>query len=140
MNFTGHWIGDWHGGTGVIDKHLLAGKVSLPHREFEPRTPLLVVETELRELVVIVRIGLDVLFPEQLACDALTFELLMNGGEIRLSESGLWSSAWGKELAPELSFAQVIRERPGDLGGVRRLEIFVDDAGRDFERGGDLML
>jgi hypothetical protein len=64
----------------------------------------------------------------------------MNSGEIRLSEGWLWSGAWRKELTPELGFAQIIRERPGNVGGIGRLEIFVDNAGRDFERGGDLML
>src|SRR5262245_60530349 len=127
MNGAGHRICDRHGGAGVIDEHLLAGEMSLPHREFEPRTPLLVEETELREFVVIVEIGRGVLFPKQLACDALTLEFLMNGGEIRLNEGWLRSDVWRKELAPELGFAQVIRERPGDLGGIRRLEIFVDD-------------
>ena len=48
----------------------------------------------------IVWIGRGVLFPEQLACDALTLEFLMNGGEIRQSEGWLWSGAWRKELAP----------------------------------------
>src|SRR5215468_595332 len=72
--------------------------------------------------------------------NALTLEFLMNGGEIRLSEGWLWSGAWRKELTPELGFAHVIRERPGDVGGVGCLKIFVEDAGRDFERGGDLML
>src|SRR5262249_25263489 len=140
MNFAGHRIGDRHGGAGIIDKHLLAGEMSLPHREFESRAPLLVVETELRGLVVIVGIGLGVLFPKQLTCDALTLEFLMNGGEIRLSEGRLWSSSRRKELTPELGFAQVIREWPSDVGGVGGLEIFVDNAGRDFERSGDLML
>src|SRR5262249_46107876 len=140
MNGAGHRMGERHGGAGVIDEHLLAGEMRLPHREFEPRAPLLVVETELRGLIVIVGVDFGVLFPKQLTRDALTLEFLMNGGEIRLSEDWLWSGSWRKELTPELSFAQAIRERPGNVGGIGWLEIFVDNAGRDFERGGDLML
>jgi hypothetical protein len=56
-------IDDRDGLSGIVNEHLLAGAMSLAHRESEPLLPLLVVKEELRALVVVVGIGVGILFP-----------------------------------------------------------------------------
>src|SRR5262245_23053247 len=51
-----------------------------------------------------------------------------------------WSGIRWKHPPAQLSFTEVIRQRPGDPSSLGGMEIFVDDAERKTELPGDLAL
>jgi hypothetical protein len=45
-----------------------------------------------------------------------------------------------QEFSPHLRFAEVFGRRPGDPGGLRGVEVFIDNAEREVKRAGNLTL
>src|SRR5690242_2450426 len=86
-------------------------------------------------------IGFGILLPEQQACHAFALELLMDGGEVRVSASrGRRKGLRRKQRLPQLSLAQIVWQWPGQLGGLSGIEIFVDDTNRKAQHSSNLPL
>jgi len=139
--FAAEWVNDWDGRAAVIDEHFLAGSMRLAERDPQALFPFQVVAAELRVGVMMLGIIGAVFLPKQLASDALALEFLMDEGEV-------WQDFWlggresqiGKQEASQLGFGDAFRQRPGQLGGLGRRDVFVDYADRQLGRRGNLAL
>ena len=79
-------IGEFHGGAGEVDEHLLAGPVDLPHQALQAQGVAAVVLAELAVAPgALARVGLNVL-PQQHQRHALAAQLLVDAAEVGQQE------------------------------------------------------
>ncbi|OIQ80056.1 hypothetical protein GALL_382050 [mine drainage metagenome] len=128
-------------GAGVVDEQLLPGAVDLPHRPLQPQAVAVVVLAELgvapRRLV---RMGLDVLLPQQGQGHALAAHLLVHQTEVGGDVVARAVGAAGQQPALQRRLAELGHGRPIQPAGCRQDAVLGDGALGDAERRGDALV
>jgi hypothetical protein len=124
---------------GIVDEHLVAGRVILPHDRREP--PLERAEQIAEPAVAIaLRVGLAILLPQQHQIDAGPLQLAGERRPVRLrsaAKAPLHAGA-GEQPLLERDIGQLGRQRPGEPRRLGSLQIVLDRAARHAEHPPDL--
>ena len=118
-NLAGQRVDHIDRSAGIIDEHLVASDVGLPHRRLLPPQPIPVMVTVTAVTKAIGRSGF-VFLPQQCQGHIPTAELLVNQEAVRLGAAIRGGRLYGWEQPTFQSMVrQIIWQRPGQLAGPR---------------------
>ena len=141
MNLAGVAVVNGNGCAGIIDKHLFARLVMLAKRELLDMGPLPVKLT--KTAVPVAAVALLVFLPQQRQRQVLMgLQLSVDRGEIRqwVNATAGRLGALAEEQFVEFLVAEIIWQRPRELGGLGQFQVFMNGALDDRAATGDLVL
>ena len=138
-DFSGRRIGDPDPLARIVDERLLPGDVVLAHHGGQPpfETAKQIAEAA---VAVTLRMDLSVFLPEDRHRDARTLELARQGRPVRLGPPPLALRDLGPPIQPRFQslVGDVVRQRPGQPGRRRPLQIVLDRRARHAKTSPDL--